>query len=117
MDAAGNLYGTTYKDGAYGSGSVFKLIPSNGGWTYTDLHDFSSGSDGAEPVSNVILDANGNLYGTALAAGGYGYGIVFEIMPLADHDHFVASGHGQYSLQCNLVRHGRPSHPTLGASS
>jgi uncharacterized repeat protein (TIGR03803 family) len=82
MDAAGNLYGTTHKDGAYGYGSVIKLTPSNGGWTYIDVHDFTSGSDGAEPVSNVILDANGNLYGTALAAGGYGYGVIFEIAPL-----------------------------------
>ncbi len=35
MDAAGNLYGTTYSDGAYEMGSVFKLTLSNGGWTYT----------------------------------------------------------------------------------
>ena len=82
MDAAGNLYGTTYKDGASGSGSAFRLTPSNGGWTYTGLHDFSSGSDGANPVSSVTLDANGNLYGTAFAAGGYGYGVIFEILPL-----------------------------------
>ncbi len=82
MDDAGNLYGTTYKDGAYGSGSAFRLIPASGGWNYVDLHDFTSGSDGAQPVSNLVLDANGNLYGTAFAAGGYGYGVIFEILPL-----------------------------------
>ena len=82
MDAAGNLYGTTYKDGASGSGSAFRLTPSNGGWTYTDLHDFSSGSDGANPVSSITLDANGNIYGTAFAAGGYGYGVIFDIISL-----------------------------------
>ena len=81
MDAAGSLYGTTYKDGAYGYGSVIKLTPSNG-WTYIDLHDFTSGSDGAEPVSRVIVDDIGNLYGTALAAGGFGHGTVFEITSL-----------------------------------
>jgi uncharacterized repeat protein (TIGR03803 family) len=64
MDAADNLYGTTYQDGAYESGSAFKLTPENGGWTYTSLHDFTGGADGGEPVSNLILDANGNLYGT-----------------------------------------------------
>ena len=82
IDDAGNLYGTTYKDGAYGSGSAFRLTPSNGSWVYTDLHDFTLGSDGAQPIGNLVLDADGNLYGTAFAAGGFGYGVVFEITPL-----------------------------------
>jgi uncharacterized repeat protein (TIGR03803 family) len=30
IDAAGNLYGTTYSDGAFGAGSVFKLKPTTG---------------------------------------------------------------------------------------
>jgi len=87
MDAAGNFYGTTSNDGAYGLGSVFKLSPSNGGWTYTSLHDFTGGSDGGYPTSNVILDASGNLYGTAHCGGnlscsfGPGDGVVWEIAP------------------------------------
>jgi uncharacterized repeat protein (TIGR03803 family) len=81
MDAAGNLYGTTYWDGAYASGAVFKLTPSNGGWTYTSLHDFTGGSDGADPISNVVFDANGNLYGTTSYGGAYNYGVVWEITP------------------------------------
>ena len=39
---ANHLYGTTYSDGAYGYGSVFKLTPASGQWTYTSLHDFCS---------------------------------------------------------------------------
>ena len=85
MDAAGNLYGTTYIDGAYGYGTVFKLTPSNGGWTYTSLHDFTGGSDGANPISSLVFDANGNLYGTASQGGTGncpgGCGVVFEITP------------------------------------
>lgn len=85
MDSAGNLYGTASANGAYGMGSVFKLTPSHGGWTYTSLHDFCPSSpsctDGAQPVSNVVFDANGNLYGTASAGGVYGYGVVWEITP------------------------------------
>ena len=46
MDNAGALYGTALSDGANGYGSVFKLTPSNGGWTFTSLHDFTGGSDG-----------------------------------------------------------------------
>lgn len=86
MDAAGNLYGTTYCDGA-GLGSVFKLSTSGGGWTYTDLYDFTGGSDGGNPISNVSIDTSGNLYGTASTGGatggcgGPGCGVVWEITP------------------------------------
>ena len=80
MDAAGNLYGTTSGDRMFAKGTVFKLTHSNGSWTYSSLHDFS-GSDGWGPVSNVVLDANGNLYGTASSGGAYGFGVVWEITP------------------------------------
>lgn len=91
MDAAGNLYGTTKADGAYGYGNVFKLTRSDGSWTYTSLYDFTGGSDGAHPYSSVVLDAQGNLYGTTytggqsaedcLLNGTYTCGVVFEITP------------------------------------
>ncbi len=80
MDRAGNLYGTTYENGAYGYGSVFKLTPTTQGWTYQDLYDFAGGADGYGP-SGVTLDANGNLYGAASAGGPYGAGAIFEITP------------------------------------
>lgn len=79
MDAAGNLYGTTGNDGRYGMGSVFKLTPSLGSWTYTSLHDFTGGDDGAYPVGPVLLDSQGNVYGTALTGGLYNNGIAFKI--------------------------------------
>ena len=74
MDAAGNLYGTEVCSGTYGQGSVFKLTHGSNGWTYTSLHDFTGGSDGAYPFGNVIFDTNGKLYG--LTASG-----IFEITP------------------------------------
>ena len=46
MDGAGNLYGTTYCDGIYNNGSVFKLSNTQNGWVYTSLHDFTGGTDG-----------------------------------------------------------------------
>jgi uncharacterized repeat protein (TIGR03803 family) len=84
MDAGGDLYGTTWESGAYGWGSVFKLTPSVGGWTYTSLHDFTGGSDGALPLSNLVFDSIGNLYGTTSRGGAYqnctqGCGVVFQI--------------------------------------
>jgi uncharacterized repeat protein (TIGR03803 family) len=81
MDASGNLYCTTEYDGAYGGGSVCKLTRSKGGWSYTSLHDFTGGNDGAYLLGGVTLDANGNLYGTASAGGAYGSGVVWEITP------------------------------------
>jgi uncharacterized repeat protein (TIGR03803 family) len=81
IDADGNLYGTSYNGGTYGWGSVFKLTPSGGGWIYTSLHDFTAGNDGSRPVSDVIFDVQGNLYGTAELNGAYGRGIVWEITP------------------------------------
>ncbi len=81
MDAAGNLYGTTYRGGAYENGSVFKLTPGQGGWTYTSLHDFKDFSGGFDVAGGVTLDDNGNLFGTASYGGAYGYGIVWEITP------------------------------------
>jgi hypothetical protein len=67
MDAAGNLYGTTRGAARTNNpfGSVFNLTPSNGSWIYTDLYDFTGGSDGAFPYSNLVFDSQGNLYGTA----------------------------------------------------
>ncbi len=91
MDPSGVLYGTTYDNGAYGYGNVFKLTPSDGAWIYTSLYDFTGGSDGAYPMSNVTFGANGNLYGTTSYGGigpckepmdGYtGCGVVWEITP------------------------------------
>jgi len=70
LDKAGNLYGTTSADGAYGNGNVFEISPSNGLWTYTSLYDFTCQLDGCAPEGGVAIDAAGNLYGTT-SGGGY----------------------------------------------
>jgi uncharacterized repeat protein (TIGR03803 family) len=80
MDASGNLYGTTESGGPYGTGTVFKLAPSSGGWTPTVLYEFDRGG-GSNPLGGVIGDEKGNLYGTNLYGGAYGGGVVFELTP------------------------------------
>jgi len=80
MDTQGNLYGTTLCDGPNNVGSVFKLTPSSPYWTYTSLHDFTGANDGANPIGQVVLDANGNIYGTAPAGGSEGAGVVWELI-------------------------------------
>jgi uncharacterized repeat protein (TIGR03803 family) len=81
MDAAGNLYGTTFQDGVHLVGSLLKLSPSRGGWIYSSLHDFTGGNDGQLPISSIVFDSNGNLYGTASSGGSSGLGVVVEITP------------------------------------
>lgn len=77
-DSAGNLYGTTFSLGEWGT--VFELSPANGGWTYTLLHQFTD-EDGAIPMGDVALDAAGNLYGTTFQGGQHYAGVVWEITP------------------------------------
>ncbi len=76
LDGQGNLYGTTNFGGSYGDGTVFEIaLGSN---TITTLASFN-GTDGANPIAGVILDSQGNLYGTTPYDGAYGSGTVYEI--------------------------------------
>jgi uncharacterized repeat protein (TIGR03803 family) len=81
LDADGNLFGTTYGGGPANAGTVFEFSPTDSGvWTGHILHSFN-GVDGGGPSGQLILDNNGNLYGTT-AGGGEDYnGVVFEITP------------------------------------
>jgi uncharacterized repeat protein (TIGR03803 family) len=78
-DAAGNLYGTTSSGGVgYNAiGMVFKVDTSG---QETVLYTFH-GTDGGEPLAGLVMDSNGNLYGTASLGGAGGAGVVFKITP------------------------------------
>jgi len=79
LDAGGNFYGTTYQGATpSGGGTVFKLDPSG---NETILHSFSMGSDGGNPDSGLIMDAQGDLYGTTIFGGAQGNGTVFKVDP------------------------------------
>ena len=79
-DSAGNLYGTAFSLGPGNVGLVFELSPGLGGWSYTVLHTFTDlDGDGGLPMGNLVLDAQGNLYGTASVGGNYDRGIVWKI--------------------------------------
>ncbi len=82
MDANGNLYGTTYLGGTNSNGTVFKLSPNNtqiSGYTETVVHSFGGGKDGTFPYAGLVMDANGNLYGTTYSGGSNNQGTLFEI--------------------------------------
>ena len=80
-DANGNLFGTTALHGPIinGTGMVFELVKSGSSYTENVLHFFAGGaSDGNEPASDLIMDANGNIFGTTIVGGTGGFGTVFE---------------------------------------
>jgi uncharacterized repeat protein (TIGR03803 family) len=82
FDSSGNLYGTTAGGGSSFSGTVYKLIPAEKGWTETILYNFYAYSgDASDPYSGLIFDGSGNLYGSTISGGIYGYGTVFELTP------------------------------------
>jgi len=49
--------------------------------TETVLHNFTGGSDGANPGFSLISDHAGNLYGTTSFGGAFGAGTVFKLSP------------------------------------
>ena len=82
VDAEGNLYGTTSVAlGGRGSGTVWELSPSNGGWAFTVLHSFF-GPAYPGPLATLTLDSAGNIYGTSTYTGeGSGFGEAFKLTP------------------------------------
>jgi uncharacterized repeat protein (TIGR03803 family) len=61
---------------------VFEMSPSLDGWSLHVLYNFCPVyhcPDGSKPQDGVILDRQGNLYGTAPAGGSAGEGVAFEL--------------------------------------
>jgi uncharacterized repeat protein (TIGR03803 family) len=78
LDTAGNLYGTTQYGGtAGGFGSVFRLDTKG---NEDVLYSFAGEPDGEDPVTGLVADRSGNLYGTTLYGGtAGGYGTAFKL--------------------------------------
>jgi uncharacterized repeat protein (TIGR03803 family) len=70
--------------GKYNRGSIYEL-PTTGGEEV--LYSFTGGVDGASPVGNLVIDKEGNLFGTAsgggnpVCSGGQGCGTIFKLTP------------------------------------
>jgi uncharacterized repeat protein (TIGR03803 family) len=87
MDKEGNLYATTGAGGAHSQGTVFELSPpatKGDPWVESILYNFGGQSDdGNDPLSTLIMDDKGNLYGTTYVGGSYSDGTAFNLSPPA----------------------------------
>jgi len=82
LRVSGKIYGTTYYGGENGIGAVYELSPrSVGEWDGRVIYSFQTGSDGNSPISNLVRDGFGNLYGTT-SEGGSGSGTIFKLTPI-----------------------------------
>jgi uncharacterized repeat protein (TIGR03803 family) len=76
IDAAGDMFGTTYYGGADNDGTVFEIVKSTG--ALITLATFT-GANGANPLSDLVSDAAGDLFGTTEVGGADNDGTAFEI--------------------------------------
>jgi len=72
FDGNATLYGTTNMNGPNHGGTVFEMVRTTGGWTFSVIDDY--GSSGG-----VALDQAGNLYGS-IGPGEYSEGAVTELV-------------------------------------
>jgi len=87
LDQAGNLYGINSVDVHYGSGSIFELENSKGGWQLKILHNFGLNDRGIGPNGSLTFDKDGRLYGTTSyggVVGKLGNGLVFKLVHSGD---------------------------------
>ena len=85
FDSLGNLFGTTFVDGVFNSGTLFKVSPFG---HFSVIYSFTGGADGGNPNGDLIFDPQDNLYGTTTYGGVSKLlcpcGVVFKLTPKTD---------------------------------
>jgi hypothetical protein len=103
LDSAGNIYGSTDDYFNPTNNVAFELThTSSGTWQETVLHTFVNGGKGGYSLGPLVIDANGNLYGSASVAGPEGSGTVFRLSRSANR------------TWSEVILHSFPSGPTDG---
>ncbi len=83
-DAEGNFYGTTYGGGSMplcgpqGCGTIFKITPDG---ETTVIHRFEGFRSAGHPRARLVMDAQGNFYGTTYNGGARKLGAVWKVSP------------------------------------
>jgi uncharacterized repeat protein (TIGR03803 family) len=78
LDASGNLYGTTQRAGSNNCGTVYKLSSAG---QLTTIYAFNCATDGSDPTASLVMDTQGNLFGTTTTGGPNNFGSVFKLTP------------------------------------
>jgi uncharacterized repeat protein (TIGR03803 family) len=83
VDAAGNVYGTSMiMNGSHYAGVIWKIDPAG---KFSIMHQFAGKADGYGPNGPLMINIDGNLYGTTASGGGTaakpGQGTLFRITP------------------------------------
>jgi uncharacterized repeat protein (TIGR03803 family) len=81
----GYLYGVTTTGGASNGGTIFAVTPEG---RFETLYSFCKGPnclDGQQPNPVLVEGHDRNIYGTTLAGGGHGHGVVFQITPRGEY--------------------------------
>jgi uncharacterized repeat protein (TIGR03803 family) len=77
----GTLYGTTIAGGAYGSGTIFGITPSDKLTTLYNVCSQTGCPDGNYLYSALIQATDGNLYGVMEIGGANNGGTIFRMTP------------------------------------
>jgi uncharacterized repeat protein (TIGR03803 family) len=103
MDKQGSLYGTTFFfAGESGYGVVFRVEASG---KFTLLHQFTGTPDGANPDSRLLIDKEGNLYGTTAGGGSANLGTVFKLSTSGKLTvlHSFSGADGELPMRSDLI--------------
>jgi uncharacterized repeat protein (TIGR03803 family) len=98
--ADGTLYGTTFEEGQFNGGTLFKLTPAG---KFSLVHTFCSSTncaDGQWPESAPIQGTDGNLYGVTSMGGKADAGILYDVTPAGRFN--VVHTFLCYNTSCNL---------------
>lgn len=87
-----NFYGTTFYGGANDFGTIIRLTPNGSLTTLVNFTGRFGETPGSSPDGELVVDADGTIYGTTREGGTYGYGTVFKFTPQGQFSTLVHFG-------------------------